>query len=390
MRARTIIAPFLALAAMSVAGCGGNSAPAAVGNYVPTVPVIQPQHHDAVLTLTLPGDLVGFYEASLHSKVTGYLQHIYVDKGDWVKKGQVLADIEVPELGQNLARARASEDIERLTYERLKRVRDSDKRLVAQEDVDIAESKYEQAKADAGALQTMVGYTKIIAPFDGVITGRFADPGALIRAGGGDFGINATAAQVSPDVTEGAGGHREGGGPILTLADIDKIRTYIYVPEEETPLVRRGMPAKLTFKEFPDRTFTGEVVRYANALDLTTRTMLTEIDIDNPDRKLYPRMYATVTLQLADHPDAIEIPPAAVDLSHGQPYVMAVRDGRLVRIPVTTGFNNGTLIEITSGLTSADQIVATLSPAFSEGEKVYPVADASNGREHSNSPDASD
>jgi membrane fusion protein, multidrug efflux system len=383
-------APFLVLATMSVGGCGGGPAPAAVGSYVPTVPVIQPQHHDAVLTLTLPGDLVGFYEAALHSKVTGYLKHINVDKGDWVKKGQVLADIEVPELDQNLARAEASMRMEQLTYERLKRVRDSDKRLVAQEDVDIAESKYEQAKADAGALETMVGYTKIIAPFDGVITGRFADPGALIRAGGGDFGLNATAAQVSPDVTEGAGGHREGGGPILTLADIDQLRTYVYVPEEETPLIRRGMSAKLTFKEFPDRTFTGHVARYANALDLTTRTMLTEIDIDNPERKLYPRMYATVTLDLADHPNALEIPPSAVDLSHGQPYVMAVRDGKLVRLPVTTGFNNGSLIEITSGLTAADQIVATLSPAFSEGEKVYPVASASNGREHSSDPNASD
>jgi membrane fusion protein, multidrug efflux system len=390
LKASRLGAAILVLIATALGGCGGGPAPAAVETNVPTVPVIQPQHHDAVLTLSLPGDLVGFYETSLHAKVTGYLKHIYVDKGDWVKQGQVLADIEVPELDQNLARARANEDMERLTYQRLKRVRDSDKRLVAEEDVDIAESKYEQAKADAGALETMVGYTKIIAPFDGVITGRFADPGALIRAGGGDFGLNSTSAQVSPDVTEGAGGHREGGGPILTLADIGKLRTYVYVPEEEAPLIRRGMAAKLAFREFAGQTFVGHVARYANALDLTTRTMLTEIDIDNPYNKLYPRMYANVTLDLAEHPNAIEIPPAAVDQTHGQPYVMAVRDGKLVRIPVTTGFNNGSLIEITSGLTTADHIVATLSPGLSEGERVYPVTSASNDREHVSDSDASD
>jgi membrane fusion protein, multidrug efflux system len=363
-------------------GCGGESAPAATDVAIPTISVIRAQRSNAVLSINLPGDLVGFYEAALHAKVTGYLDHIYVDKGDWVKKGQVLADIEVPELGQNLAKARADLNIQRLTFERLKHVRDTDKRLVAEEDVDIAESKWEQAKAEAGALETMVGYTKIIAPFDGVITGRFADPGALIRAGGGDIGLDATSAQVSSSATEGAGGHRDGGGPILTMADIDRLRTYIYVPEEETPLVRREMPATLTFKEFPGRTFEGRVARYATSLDLATRTMLTEIDIDNPDHRLYPRMYATVTLELALHPNAIEIPTGAVDQSRGgEAYVMLVREGKLVRQPVVTGINNGRSIEVTSGLTTSDQIVATMSPALVEGERVRPIALATQGQD---------
>jgi len=371
---RLVLVVVLLLLCATLTSCSGEPAPAATDDHIPTITVIHPQRGDAVLSINLPGDLVGFYEAALHAKVTGYLSHVYVDKGDWVKKGQVLADIEVPELNQNLDRARANLDMQRLTYERLKRVRDTDQRLVAQEDVDIAASKWQQAKAESGALETLVNYTKIIAPFDGVITGRFADPGALIRAGGGDIGLDATAADVSSGATEGAGGHRSGGGPILTLADIDKLRTYVYVPEQETPLIRRGMPAKLTFKEFPGRTFEGQVTRYATSLDLSTRTMLTEIDIDNPTRRLYPRMYATVTLELEQHPNALELPAGAVDQSRAEPIVLTVRDGVLTRVPVQTGIENGRSIEITSGLSTGDEVVATYSPGLSEGQRVRPVA----------------
>ena len=371
---RLVLVVVLLLLCATLTSCSGEPAPAATDDHIPTITVIHPQRGDAVLSINLPGDLVGFYEAALHAKVTGYLSHVYVDKGDWVKKGQILADIEVPELNQNLDRARANLDMQRLTYERLKRVRDTDQRLVAQEDVDIAASKWQQAKAESGALETLVNYTKIIAPFDGVITGRFADPGALIRAGGGDIGLDATAADVSSGATEGAGGHRSGGGPILTLADIDKLRTYVYVPEQETPLIRRGMPAKLTFKEFPGRTFEGQVTRYATSLDLSTRTMLTEIDIDNPTRRLYPRMYATVTLELEQHPNALELPAGAVDQSRAEPIVLTVRDGVLTRVPVQTGIENGRSIEITSGLSTGDEVVATYSPGLSEGQRVRPVA----------------
>lgn len=274
----------------------------------PTVTVIHPQRADMVETIELPGDLVGFYEASLHAKVTGYLKSITVDKGDMVKAGQVLAEIEVPELHSNLNQAEASLTIARVTYERLKRVQQSDARLISQEDVDIAGAKYQEAKAAVEGLATMVGYTKVIAPFDGVITGRFADPGALIRAGGGDIGVGETSALIAPSATEGAGGHRNDNGPILTLADIDYLRVYLYVPEGSYPFIKRGTPATLRFDEFPGRIFTGTVARYATALDLATRTMLTEVDIRNPNHVLYPRSYAHVTLELVRHSDTLRLP----------------------------------------------------------------------------------
>jgi membrane fusion protein (multidrug efflux system) len=336
----------------------------------PTVDVVHPRRGEIAKTIDLPGDVVGFNEAALHSKVTGYLKSISVDKGDSVRKGQVLAEIEVPELQSNLTSAQASLEIERITYDRLKKVQQSDSRLISQQDVDMAYAKYRVAQAAVATLQTMFGYTKIIAPFDGVITGRFADPGALIRAGGVDIGVDETSGLISPGATEGAGGHREGGGPILTLADIDELRIYIYVPEASYPFIHIGTPASLTFEEFPNRVFVGTVARYASSLDLATRTMLTEVDIDNPKRLVYPRSYAHVTIQLVRHPDALSIPTSAIQGAGGSARVLTVDNGKLLEVPVQTGIDNGSYIEITSGLTANSMVVATYSSTLTPGRQV--------------------
>ena len=335
----------------------------------PTVDVVHPRRGEIAKSIELPGDVVGFYEAALHSKVTGYLKSISVDKGDSVKTGQVLCEIEVPELQSNLARSQASLEIERITYDRLKTVQRSDPRLISQQDVDMAYAKYREAQASVATLQTMYAYTKIIAPFDGVITGRFADPGALIRAGGGDIGVDETSGLISPGATEGAGGHRE-GGPILTLAEIDKLRIYIYVPENSYPFIHIGTPASLHFDEFPDRVFKGTVARYASSLDLATRTMLTEVDIDNPKRLVYPRSYAHVTITLVRHPDALSVPASALQGSGESARVLVVREDRLVEVPVKTGIDNGSYVEINSGLSPDSLVVATYSNTLTPGVQV--------------------
>ncbi len=343
----------------------------------PIVSVMRPQRADMIRAIEFPGDLVGFYETALHAKVTGYLQTITVDKGDWVKAGQVLATIEVPELYSNLANAQANLEIVRITYDRLRKVQQSDARLISQQDVDIAFAKFQQAKQTVRTLQTMVNYTQIIAPFSGVITGRFADPGALIRAGGGDFGVNEISGVISPGATEGSGGHREGGGPVLTMAQINTLRVYVYVPEQVCPLIRRGTPASLTFEEFPGQVFKGSVARYANALDLGTRTMMTEIDIENHSHRLYPRMYAHVTLELERHPDAIRLPVGALGGSDKANYVLVVKDGRLEKVQVSTGINDGHYVEITSGLRGNELVITNNSPTLTAGEAVeYQLADA--------------
>jgi membrane fusion protein, multidrug efflux system len=366
---RVVVAAILSIAVLAAAGCDAPVTSMTTTQRV-TVDVVHPVRGEIAKDINLPGDVVGFYEAALHSKVTGYLKSISVDKGDSVKKGQVLAEIEVPELQSNLVRSQASLEIERITYDRLKKVQQDDSRLISQQDVDMAYAKYREAQAAVATLQTMYGYTKIIAPFDGVITGRFADPGALIRAGGGDFGVDETSGLISPGATEGAGGHREGGGPILTLADIDKLRVYIYVPEASYPFIHIGTPASLHFDEFPDRVFKGTVARYASSLDLSTRTMLTEVDIDNPKRLIYPRSYAHVTIELVRHPDALSVPASAIQGSGNSARLLVVSEGRLVEVPVKTGINNGAYIEVTSGLSPGSLVVATYNNTLTPGQQV--------------------
>jgi len=367
--ARAVVTACLSIVLLGVTGCDAPVTSMTTVRRI-TVDVVHPVRGEITKDIDLPGDVVGFYEAALHAKVTGYLKSISVDKGDSVKKGRVLAELEVPELQSNLVRSQASLEMERITYDRMKKVQQDDSRLISQQDVDMAYAKYREAQAAVATLQTMFGYTNIIAPFDGVITGRFADPGALIRAGGGDLGVDETSALISPGTTEGAGGHREGGGPLLTLADIDKLRVYIYVPEASYPFIHVGTPASLHFDEFPDRVFKGTVARYATSLDLSTRTMLTEVDIDNPKRLIYPRSYAHVTIELVHHPDALSLPASAIHGSGNSARMLIVKEGRLVEVPVNTGINNGAYIEVTSGLSAQSLVVTTYNSTLTPGQQV--------------------
>ena len=356
-----------------LAGCGRPPAERA-NSGPPNVAVMKTLHQEADRSITLPGDVVGFYECALHSKVTGYLQNIAVDKGDWVKKGQLLATIEVPELKENLERAKADYTIQKLTWQRLKHVREEDPKVVAQQDVDIAYSRMAQSQADLGVLEAMVSYTLITAPFDGVITGRFVDPGALIRAGGGDFGVSGNGIAISSATTEGAGGHLSGGGPLLSMAQIDKLRVYVYVPEEEAALVKIGTHAMVTAHDGQGGAISAKVVRFTTSLDLATRTMLTEIDLPNAEHRLYPRMYTTVRLDLVRHPNAIQLPTAAVEGVGGNDgYVFVVDHGELMKRPVALGITDGRDVEITSGLKGDELVVATISPTLNPGEQINPV-----------------
>jgi len=352
------------LCAMAAAGCTSDGHDRSPEGVTPTVAVVQLRRVDMVRSIVLPGDLVGFSQADLYGKVSGYLKSISVDKGDAVKAGQVLAEIEVPELQQKLRRARANLEIKRLTAERLEKVWQRDQRLVAREDVDIAEGQFEEAKAEVEELEALVAYTRIVAPFDGVVTGRFVDPGALIQASGSQSGS-----------AQGATGPMKAGvSPVVSVADLSKLRVYIYVPEAETSLIRIGMPAALTLSEFPGRQFTGTVARFAKALDLSTRTMLTEVDLDNPRHELYPGMYAEVSLELTRHPDALQVPATAVGMQEGQSFVYVVAKGdELARVPITVGLSTPTHVEITSGLSGSEQVIKNFNPALSEGEVVQPL-----------------
>lgn len=363
---RKIYIALCGLPLLGMLGCEAGQADPAQQNAPPPIAVVQPKRGDVVRSITLPGDLVGFYEAALHAKVSGYLKSIAVDKGDAVTQGQVLAEIEVPELQQKLKRARANMQIRRLTQERLEHVWNSDKRLVAREDVDIAESKFQQAEAEAEELEALMNYTHIVAPFDGVVTGRFVDPGALIQASGSQ----------PRSASEGSAHAKGESMPVVSIADISKLRVYVYVPENEASAIHEGIPATLILKEFPGRQFTGTVARFTRALDLSTRTMLTEVALDNPKRELYPGMYADVRLDLARHSDALQLPTTAIGTSEADNFVYVVRDDHLVKTPVKLGIGTEGWVEITAGVSGTEHVVKNLSPALSEGEVVQPLMTA--------------
>lgn len=326
----------------------------------PWVVVARPHRGAMERTITLPGDLVGYYQAALYAKVTGYLKSISVDKGDSVKAGQVLAVIEVPELRQRLDRAKANLEIKRLTYSRLLDVRKSDPRLLALQDVDIARAKYQEAKAKVDELNAIDSYTRITAPFNGVITARFVDPGALIHAGGQR---TMTASMQS--------GERPGAAaaPVVSIARMDKLRIYVYVPQGEVDLVHRGMAATITVHGIQGLKVSGTVARFSHSLDLATRSMLTEVDLENPKGSLYPGMYADVRLVLERHPNALSLPLSAVGGNHSH-YVLIVRHGRIKKAPVTLGIDNGRHVEITSGLAGNNLVVCNINNSLRPGEKV--------------------
>ena len=209
----------------------------------------------------------------------------------------------------------------------------------------------------------MSSYTKIVAPFDGVITGRFVDPGALIKAGG----------EQTSSPEEGSEHSGGTGSPVLSLAMIDTIRIYVYVPQGEVGFVKRGMPATLTLQDLPGRTFTGEVARFANSLDLGTRTMLTEIDLKNPRHELYPGMYANVTLELELHRGVLKLPESAIGASADGRYVMIAEGGKLRKQLVSVGISTGSYTEITHGLRGGEEVVAALDPSMVQDEAVNVV-----------------
>ncbi|HZY59066.1 MAG TPA: efflux RND transporter periplasmic adaptor subunit [Candidatus Binataceae bacterium] len=326
-----------------------------------TVMVTQPLRRDAIRKITLPGDLTGFFQATLYAKVTGYLRKINVDKGDWIRNGQVLAEIEVPELADRLAHENARLQVQKVTYERLKRVWDSDRRLVAREDVDIAYGNYQESRSSVAELNTMMKYTRILAPFDGVVTARFVDPGALIQASGGQptFELGGSAARQRGNTT-----------PVVSVAMMNKLRVYVYVPEEAVALIRRGMPAALALREYPGQRFGGSVARFATSLDLSTRTMLTEVDVENPRHQLYPGMQASVSIDLESHRGALTVPPSAVGGAGDNETVYVVRDSRLEKVAIATGIRTGAYAEVTAGLAGGEQVVNNFTPALYPGEQV--------------------
>ena len=315
------------------------------------VQVTKPQRRDVARTLTLPANISPWYRATLYAKVSGYLKWIGFDKGDKVKKGQVLAVIDAPEVQDEYEQAEADYAIKKLTYERLLGVWKENPDVIAKQDVDVAQAAAEGAKQLMERRRTFLEYTKVTAPFSGVITARFADPGALIQAATGS-------------VTQAA--------PLFTLMDMDPVRVYVSVPQESAMLAKRGVPATLSVKEVPGQEFKGSITRTTESLDPATRTLLVEIDLPNKDHRLEPGMFINATLYLERHQNALTILPAAIVPSpNGQTKsVFIVDQGKAKLVPIKTGIDDGIWMEVVEGLTGSEDVVVVGKSNLQNGQAV--------------------
>jgi membrane fusion protein, multidrug efflux system len=314
------------------------------------VQVVKVQRRDISRTLTLPANISPWYQATLYGKVSGYVKLIGVDKGDVVKKGQLLAVTEAPEIEDQYKQAQADYDIKQVTYERYLSVWKENHDIIAKQDVDVAKAAADSAKHLRDSRKSLLDYTKVYAPFDGVITARFADPGALIQA-----------ATSSTQAT-----------PLFTIMDMETVRVYVNVPQESAEWAKPGIPVTVVVRESNDEAVESTITRTTEALDPATRTLLVEIDVPNRERRLQPGMFVNASLHLERHPNALAVPPAAIvpGKDGKEKAVFVVSNNTVKRTPVKTGIDDGLMLEILEGLTGDDDVVVVGKSGLADGQTV--------------------
>jgi RND family efflux transporter MFP subunit len=313
----------------TLCGCGPSPSEGPPPAAAPvTVQTVLPKHGEIARTITLPSfRILAYQEATLYAKVSGYLKTLTVDKGDGVKEGRLLAEIEVPELLADEVQYKVESAVSRTNYERMAEARRRAPDLVIPQTVDDLRGQWEVAQAKLQRTQTLLQYARIVAPFSGVITARFVDPGAFIPA--------ATAGSTPQSAA------------MVTLMDYTRVRVQVFVPEAEVPFIKNGLPVQVTVEELPGRSFPATVTRFAHALNEATKTMLTEIEMANPNGDLRPGAYASVRLEVERKPDALLVPVQALLVEKAGTFLFTVADNKAKKTPIHVGFNDGVNVEVT-------------------------------------------
>ncbi len=368
---------------------------------LPVVAVAKAERRDLARELTLTGELTPYQEVEVMAKVAGYVQRIYVDVGDFVSQGQVLAVLEVPEMRDDLVRAaagvqryradlaRAKDEIKRaetayemahLTATRLASVSNSQPGLVAQQEIDDAKSRDLMAAAQVAAarsalaaaeeqinvamaeenkLKTVMQYTRVVAPFSGVVTKRYADTGSMIQAG--------IASQTQ-------------AMPVVRLSQNSLLRLVLPVPESAAGLIRPGSGVEVRVPSV-NRAFGGRVARIAEQVDTSTRTMRTEVDVPNADRKLISGMYAEIRLSVAESRGVVAVPLQAITLDENRRMVRVVAAaGKIETREIGVGLETARFAEVKSGVKEGELVVVGSRGQLADGQSVKPkVLDDSAG-----------
>jgi RND family efflux transporter MFP subunit len=327
----------------------------------PVVTTIKPSRGAPSEEVILPGNMQAFVDAPIYARTNGYLKRWYFDIGAHVRQGQLLADIESPEVDQQLAQARedlktaqANLQLAQITATRYTDLFKTDS--VAKQDVDNAvqnaaarEASVKSAEANVARLEQMVGFEKVYAPFTGVVTARETDIGQLIQSGS------------------------QQNHELFHVASVDRLRVFVNVPQIYSHEAKPGLNADLTLPELPGRRFTGKLVRTADSFDPATRTLLVELDVPNKDGQLFPGAYTEVHFKMKSKSETLIIPSTSLIFRSQGLRVPVVRDGKTVLLPVTTGRDFGNTVEVLTGLTPDAQVVANPPDSLVEGEPVRVV-----------------
>ena len=331
---------------------------------VPTVAVVFPQSEKPDEDLILPGSLLAYEESPIYARTNGYLVRWYKDIGSRVEKGELLAKIDTPEVDQELNQSRAARlqilaqmDLAKISADRWENLRKTDS--VSAQEADQYDSGYKQSQANLAAaeanvrrLEQLEGFKDVYAPFTGVLTKRNVDPGALINAGAG--------------VGTGAAGRE-----LFDLARVDPLRVYTSVPQAYAPFIKVGAKTAVTLQEFPGQKFFGVVVRTAEAIDPSTRTLLTEVDVPNKDGRLLPGSFGEVHFAVGSGVNKVTVPVNAMLFRAEGPRVAVVGpDGKVQLRPINIGRDYGTTLEILGGVSPSDQVVINPSDSLEEGQQV--------------------
>ena len=327
---------------------------------VPSVEVAHPKEGAPQTEIVLPGNIQAFADSPIYSRTDGYLKKWYADIGTHVKAGQLLAEIETPEIDQQLDQARADLNtaqanlhLSQITATRYQDLAKSDS--VSKQDVDNATGDFEAKQAMVASAQSNVNrlaqlqsFEKIYAPFDGVITARNTDVGHLINSG------------ASAPANE-----------LFHIAAVNRLRVFINVPQEYSTSAHVGLTATLTLQEFPGKAFNGTLARTADAIDPATRTLLTEVDVDNPTGQLLPGSYAQVHLKVPSAAPSVVVPVTALIFRAQGLQAAVVNDGSHAEIRnVVLGRDYGSEVEVVSGLSTSDNVMVSPPDSLVSGEQV--------------------
>jgi len=316
----------------------------AVENSLLHVRVIQPSPSRFDARLTLPGTLQGSQEAQINARVSGYVKALFKDIGSTVKKGELLAKLDIPEVKRQVDEAEANFQLAKIAYDRWVRMRAED--VVSQQELDEKTNAYRQTQAIQERMREQLSFGQVVAPFEGIVTRRNANVGDLVNAG-----------------SSGS------GQALFTIAQTNKLHVYFYVPQDRASLVRIGDSVDIVRSAQPDKPIKAQIARTAGAIDLNSRTLQIDVEIPNDDYALLPGAYVEVALNLKSNGNLV-LPTNTLLFGAAGAQVAIIKDGKVERQIVKLGTDYGQLVEVKSGVTAEDQVIVNPPDAITTGQPV--------------------